>query len=105
MDVLQLADRFDLDDDLLVDDQIEAVSIDRDTAIANADTDLPRKRNSALLELEAKSLFVGILEKSWAKSTVNGDGSTDDPLGKLTMRGIGKAVWTAETPRAQKEFP
>lgn len=88
---------FNLDDHLAIDDEIDAVLVDDDSAVAHGHADLAREWDAALLELDRKGLLVRRLEKAWAECSVYGYSRTNDSLSVLAMRYVVKPIRAAMT--------
>ncbi len=80
---LQVFHCLQLDDDLIRDKDVDAVSaIDNRVAISDSDLDLASERDSAELELAAKTVLVGGFQQAWSQRPMNVDAGADALLCK-----------------------
>lgn len=71
-------DRFDFDDELLVDPQVRIEDPNRTTFIENRQLHLLSGFDAELIEFKLQGILIYSLEKTWAKGVVNFVGAADD---------------------------
>ena len=78
------SDRFQLEHDAVIDDDIEGVgAVETNRLVDDRERTLPFERQTQSMQLEAEAFFVGRLEKSWTECSVNLDSCPDDCFGEL----------------------
>jgi hypothetical protein len=78
-------DRLDLDNNLPVDDEVDAVEANWNTVVADAHGKLPLVGDLPLVELNAHGLLIDTLEKAGAKLLVNLNCGGVDFAGQVAM--------------------
>ena len=75
--------RLQLDDELLPDEEVEAVHADLPTSVPHWDAVLALEGHTAVLELDDKRLLVHRLQEPWAEGLMNLHGGADHSAGEL----------------------
>lgn len=86
VNVLQSAERFELDDDELADQQIETMQTDVGSAVEDWHRNFALEVEPAATKLDAQRVRVNGFDESGTKTPVNIDRSTDDRVGQILMR-------------------
>ena len=83
MHILERLDRFQLNNDLVFDEKVEAMLTNLVIAIEKRDWFLPNESNSAQRKFDGERLFVNRLQKPRAEFTMNSDRCGNNGVGSF----------------------